>query len=67
MTSLTQVFPPLDPGSSLLLHQLLPALAGDAGLLAERPGFLRDGRVVEFSQSFYRGDTCDFVAELSAP
>jgi GntR family transcriptional regulator len=27
---------------------------------------LPDGRAIEFSQSFYRGDTYDFVAELSA-
>ena len=47
--------------------KLLNAREGDAGLLAERLGFLRDGRAVEFSQSFYRGDTYDFVAELSAP
>ena len=38
----------------------------DAGLLVERVGFLKDGRAVEFSQSFYRGDIYDFVAELSA-
>ena len=47
--------------------KLLNAREGDAGLLAERLGFLRDGRAVEFSQSYYRGDTYDFVAELSAP
>jgi GntR family transcriptional regulator len=45
---------------------LLKARTGDAGLLVERLGSLRDGRVIEFSQSFYRGDTYDFVAELSA-
>jgi GntR family transcriptional regulator len=39
---------------------------GDAGLLVERVGYLRDGRAVELSQSFYRADTYDFVAELSA-
>jgi GntR family transcriptional regulator, N-acetylglucosamine utilization regulator len=32
----------------------------------ERLGFLSDGRAVEFSTSFYRGDTYDFVAELSS-
>ena len=42
------------------------AWAGDAGLLVERVGYLRDGRAVELSQSYYRGDTYDFVAELSA-
>lgn len=45
--------------------KLLGAEGGDAGLLAERVGYLGDGRAVEFSQSFYRGDTYDFVAELS--
>ncbi|QJR16738.1 GntR family transcriptional regulator [Usitatibacter palustris] len=46
--------------------KLLHAHEGDAGLLVERVGFLRDGRAVEFSQSYYRGDTYDFVAELSS-
>lgn len=45
---------------------LLGAQERDAGLLVERRGFLRDGRAVEFSQSYYRGDTYDFVAELNA-
>jgi GntR family transcriptional regulator len=47
--------------------RLLEANEGDAGLLVERIGFLRDGRAVEFAQSYYRGDTYDFVAELSVP
>jgi GntR family transcriptional regulator len=46
--------------------RLLKAQEKDAGLLVERLGFLEDGRAVEFSQSFYRGDIYDFVAELSA-
>ena len=46
--------------------KLLKAQEKDAGLLVERLGFLKDGRAVEFSQSFYRGDIYDFVAELSA-
>jgi GntR family transcriptional regulator len=46
--------------------KLLKAQERDAGLLVERVGFLKDGRAVEFSQSFYRGDIYDFVAELSA-
>ena len=46
--------------------RLLDADVGDAGLLVERLGYLRDGRAVELSQSFYRGDTYDFVAELNA-
>lgn len=52
----------LDEEQARLLH----AKPGDAGLLVERLGFLRDGRAVELCQSFYRGDTYDFVAELSA-
>ncbi len=47
--------------------RLLEARPGDAGLLVERLGYLRDGRAVELCQSFYRGDTYDFVAELSVP
>ncbi len=45
--------------------ELLGAKERDAGLLVERLGFLADRRAVEFSQSYYRGDTYDFVAELS--
>jgi len=44
---------------------LLQAREGDAGLLVERLGYLRDGRAVELTQSVYRGDTYDFVAELN--
>jgi GntR family transcriptional regulator len=46
--------------------KLLKAQERDAGLLVARVGYLKDGRAVEFSQSFYRGDIYDFVAELSA-
>lgn len=46
--------------------KLLQAKPRDAGLLVERLGYLRDGRAVELSQSIYRGDTYDFVAELNA-
>lgn len=46
--------------------RLLLAEPGDAGLLVERVGYLRDGRAIELSRSYYRGDTYDFVAELSA-
>jgi len=46
--------------------KLLKAQEHDAGLLVERVGFHLDGRAVEFSQSYYRGDIYDFVAELSA-
>jgi GntR family transcriptional regulator len=45
--------------------KLLKAHERDAGLLVERVGFHMDGRAVEFSQSYYRGDIYDFVAELS--
>jgi GntR family transcriptional regulator len=33
-------------------------------LFIERRTFLEDGRVVEFTRSFYRGDAYVFVAEL---
>jgi GntR family transcriptional regulator len=46
--------------------KLLDASAGDAGLMVERVGYLRDGRAIEISQSYYRGDAYDIVAELSA-
>ena len=46
--------------------ELLHGKEGDAGLLVERRGFMNDGRIVEFSQSYYCGDTYDFVAELNA-
>jgi len=35
------------------------------GLYIERRGFLDDGRVIEATQSWYRGDAYDFVAELN--
>lgn len=46
--------------------RLLKTHENTAGLLVERIGFLKDGTAIEFSQSWYRGDTYDFVAELSA-
>jgi GntR family transcriptional regulator len=46
--------------------QLLKAKPADAGLLVERLGSLPDGRAIEFTQTYYRGDTYDFIAELSA-
>jgi GntR family transcriptional regulator len=55
--------------SAILLNEqqaeLLGAKPGDAGLLVERVGFNRKGVAIESSQSWYRGDTYDFVAELS--
>ncbi len=38
---------------------------GEAGLFIERRGFLQDGRAAEFTQSFYRGDAYDVIAELN--
>jgi GntR family transcriptional regulator len=35
------------------------------GCWSNGSGFLQDGRAIEFSQSYYRGDTYDVVAELS--
>ncbi len=46
--------------------KLLKAKEHAAGLLVERLGSLRDGHAVEFTQSYYRGDVYDFIAELSA-
>lgn len=46
--------------------KLLRVQAGDAALYIERRGFLDDGRVIEATESWYRGDAYDFVAELSA-
>ncbi len=44
--------------------RLLGQPSGNPGLFIERRGFLEDGRVVEFTRSWYRGDIYDFVAEL---
>lgn len=44
--------------------RMLKVPVGSAGLALERRSFLDDGRVVEFSRSWYRGDVYDFVAEL---
>ena len=52
----------LDEEQARLLHTEPDA----AGLLVERIGYGRDGRALELSQSIYRGDTYDFVAELSS-
>lgn len=38
---------------------------GSAALRIERISYTADGRVVEFTRSFYRGDAYDFVAELN--
>jgi GntR family transcriptional regulator len=46
--------------------QLLGVEPGAPGLYIERRSFLDDGRVIEATQSWYRGDAYDFVAELNA-
>ncbi|VWX46714.1 GntR family transcriptional regulator [Novosphingobium sp. 9U] len=45
--------------------KLLGIEPGAPGLFIERRGFLDDGRAVEATQSWYRGDAYDFVAELN--
>jgi len=45
---------------------LLGIEAGAPGLFIERRGFLEDGRAIEMTHSWYRGDAYDFVAELNA-
>ena len=45
--------------------ELLHVRPRDAGLLIERRGSLENGQVVELTQSYYRGDAYDFVAELT--
>ncbi len=44
--------------------RLLQLPQGSAALALERRSFLADGRLVEFTRSWYRGDAYDFVAEL---
>jgi GntR family transcriptional regulator len=43
---------------------LLGVPEGTAGLKIQRISYLESGRVAEFTQSIYRGDAYDFVAEL---
>ncbi|GGH37300.1 transcriptional regulator, GntR family [Cribrihabitans marinus] len=44
--------------------ELLDVPVGAAGLSIQRTSYLDSGRVAEFTQSIYRGDAYDFVAEL---
>ncbi|UJQ95546.1 GntR family transcriptional regulator [Mariluticola halotolerans] len=44
---------------------LLGVTAGDPALYIERASRLSDGTLVEFTRSYYRSDTYDFVSELS--
>ena len=46
--------------------RLLSLPTGSPALSIERRAFLEDGRAVEFTQSLYRGDAYDFVAELQS-
>jgi GntR family transcriptional regulator len=46
--------------------KLLALPPASPALAIERRAFLADGRVVEFTQSLYRGDAYDFVAELQS-
>lgn len=50
---------------SQTIARALEVQAGAAALLIERSGILHDGRVVEFTRSYYRGDAYDFVTELA--
>lgn len=45
--------------------RLLDLPDGNPALFIERISYLPDGRTVEYTRSHYRGDTYDFVAELS--
>jgi GntR family transcriptional regulator len=45
--------------------RLLDMPAGSPALFIERISYLADGRIVEYTRSHYRGDTYDFVAELT--
>jgi GntR family transcriptional regulator len=44
--------------------KILEVEAGVAGLNIERTSYLATGQVVEFTQSIYRGDAYDFIADL---
>jgi GntR family transcriptional regulator len=44
---------------------LLDVPIGSPALFIERISYLADGRIVEFTTSHYRGDSYDFVAELT--
>lgn len=46
--------------------ELLRVDPGAPALYIERRGFLDDGRVIEATESWYRGDAYDFVAELNS-
>ncbi len=45
--------------------KLLDLPSGSPALFIERISYLADGRIVEYTRSHYRGDSYDFVAELT--
>jgi GntR family transcriptional regulator len=45
--------------------KLLDLPDGSPALFIERISYLPDGRIIEFTRSHYRGDSYDFVAELT--
>ena len=53
----------IDPAEAALL-EIAP---GSPALDIQRIAYVADGRCVEFTRSFYRSDTFDFVAELTLP
>lgn len=46
------------------MAELLNLGQNSVALYMERRSYLKDGRAVEFTRSFYRGDSYDFVTEL---
>ncbi len=46
---------------------MLEIAEGSPALDIHRVAYVADGRRVEFTRSFYRSDTYDFVAELTLP
>ena len=45
--------------------KLLDLPSGSPALFIERISYLPDGRIVEYTRSHYRGDSYDFIAELT--
>lgn len=46
--------------------ELLAVAAGDPGLFIERRAFVADGRALEVTYTYYRGDAYDLIAELGS-
>ncbi|PCI88430.1 MAG: GntR family transcriptional regulator [Hyphomicrobiales bacterium] len=46
------------------MAELLNLKYNSVALYVERRSFLKDGRAVEYTRSYYRGDSYDYVAEL---